>query len=346
MVFQKGVFCNLANHNTNGMCVGIKKRICDWITLDVWMENASAPVSFKHSGTLQDHQGAVHVLQLSSSGKYCLSAGADKNIRLWNVEKQTLIKTYAGGHGYPIFDLALSSSNSQFVSVGEEKFAVVWDVQSGRIIRKLGGSSSGHTQRINAVCYAHVTEDCIVCTASYDRTVRCFDLRAGSLSSDPIQVLDQAADSVTDVCCFEHEILTASVDGYLRLYDVRTGYILMDYLGPPIGKCCFSHDGNCILASCLDSCIRLIDKSNGDCLAQYKGHLNEEFPLTCQLTLDDAFVVCGSEDGNIYYWELTDSVIVRRFHKAHKSTVSCVVTHTNLLMSASHDSTIKLWTGS
>ncbi|GJD09852.1 NADH-cytochrome b5 reductase 1 [Galdieria sulphuraria] len=197
---------------------------------------------------------------------------------------------------------------------------------------QLGGSSSGHTQRINAVCYAHfITEDSIVCTASYDRTVRCFDLRASNRSSDPIQVLDQAADSVTDVCCFQYEILTASVDGYLRLYDIRTGYILMDYLGPPVGKCCFSHDGNCILASCLDSCLRLIDKSNGDCLAQYKGHVNEEFALHCELTLDDAFVVCGSEDGSIYYWDLTDSVIVQSFYKAHKSTVSCVATHSNFL---------------
>jgi len=307
----------------------------------------SVALSFQRCGILRDHQGAVHVLRLSSSGKYCLSAGADKNVRLWNVEKQTLIKTYAGGHGYPIFDLDVSSSNSQFVSVGEEKFAVVWDVQSGRIMRKLGGTSSGHTHRINAVCYAHMTEDSIVCTASYDRTVRFFDLRAGNRSSDPIQVLDQSADSVTDVCSFQYEILTASVDGYLRLYDIRTGYILMDYLGPPpIGKCCFSHDGNCILASCLDSCLRLIDKSSGDCLAHYKGHCNEEFALHCQLTPDDAFVVCGSEDGSIYSWELTESVIVQRLDRAHKNTVSCVALHSNaddLLLSASHDSTIQLW---
>eukprot|EP00871_Galdieria_phlegrea_P005310 jgi/Galph1/5780/GphlegSOOS_G4531.1 len=295
----------------------------------------------KYRNTLQEHAGAVHCLSLASSGNYCLSAGADKTIRLWNVFKSTLIKRYEGGHGYPIFDLDLTSSNSQFVSVGEEKFAVVWDVQTGKIIRKLGGSSKGHTQRINAVCYAHKAEDSVICTASYDRSVRFWDLRTAGRYSEPLQVLSEAADSVTDVRLYHYELLTCSVDGHIRVYDIRTGYILDDCLSPPIGKGFFSHDGNCILASCLDSSLRLIDKSNGDCLAIYKGHCNEHFALSCQMTSDDAFVVCGSEDGNIYYWELVDSTIVRRLSNAHQDVVSCVCVQSNMLITASHDATVK-----
>jgi len=53
-----------------------------------------------------------------------------------------------------------------------------------------------------------------------------------------------------------HEVLTGSVDGRVRRYDIRAGRLATDYLGEPVTSVCFSHDRNCILASTLDSTIR------------------------------------------------------------------------------------------
>jgi mitogen-activated protein kinase organizer 1 len=47
----------------------------------------------------------------------------------------------------------------------------------------------------------------------------------------PIQVLDEATDSVTSVQVKNYEIITGSVDGKLRTYDLRAGQLSTDVVG-------------------------------------------------------------------------------------------------------------------
>ena len=51
------------------------------------------------------------------------------------------------------------------------------------------------------------------------------------------------------------------------------GCMDVDRLGAPVTAMALSHDGNCVLASCLDGCMRLLDKASGELLAQYTGEL-------------------------------------------------------------------------
>ena len=67
------------------------------------------------------------------------------------------------------------------------------------------------------------------------------------------------------------EILGSSVDGTVRRFDVRMGCMDVDQLGAPVTAMALSHDGNCVLASCLDARMRLLDKASGQLLAQYSG---------------------------------------------------------------------------
>ena len=47
----------------------------------------------------------------------------------------------------------------------------------------------------------------------------------------------------------------------------------VDQLGAPVTAMALSHDGNCVLASCLDGRMRLLDKASGELLAQYTGEI-------------------------------------------------------------------------
>lgn len=60
------------------------------------------------------------------------------------------------------------------------------------------------------------------------KTVRLWDMRARQRL--PLQILDDAKDSVMDVCISGDKIYTASVDGYVRTYDLRAGQLRQDYL--------------------------------------------------------------------------------------------------------------------
>jgi hypothetical protein len=55
--------------------------------------------------------------------------------------------------------------------------------------------------------------------------------------------------------------------------------------------------GLCVLAACLDSTLRLLDKKGGDLLASYQGHTHEGVKMDAALLPSDAYVVGSSEDG-------------------------------------------------
>lgn len=63
---------------------------------------------------------------------------------------------------------------------------------------------------------------------SFDTSVRLWDCK--SQSTKPIQTLEESTDSVTSVAVSGHEIVTGSVDGRLRVYDLRKGVVSVDVI--------------------------------------------------------------------------------------------------------------------
>ena len=72
-------------------------------------------------------------------------------------------------------------------------------------------------------------EATVVASGSYDATVRLWDCRSNS--HEPIQILKDAKDSVTSVKVSDYGILTGSVDGFVRDYDIRMGIVRQDEIG-------------------------------------------------------------------------------------------------------------------
>ena len=73
--------------------------------------------------------------------------------------------------------------------------------------------------------------------------------------------MTEATDSVASLAVRGPEILTGCVDGHMRRYDVRKGEMVADCLVHPITCVRFTHDGNCLLATCMDNTVRLLDLS-------------------------------------------------------------------------------------
>lgn len=63
------------------------------------------------------------------------------------------------------------------------------------------------------------------------------------------------------------------MDGTVRQFDVRMGMMFSDMLHESVTGIAVSHDGNCILASCLDHSMKLLDKASGELLATYTGEI-------------------------------------------------------------------------
>ncbi|KAJ7287919.1 hypothetical protein O6H91_11G021900 [Diphasiastrum complanatum] len=289
----------------------------------------------REANVLRGHEGAVLAVRFNGDGNYCLSCGKDRTLRLWNPHKGLRIKTY-NAHAREVRDVAVSADNSKLCSCGADRQLFYWDVASGRVIRKL----RGHDSEVNTVKFNEYAA--VLVSGGYDRSVRAWDCR--SHSTEPIQVIDTFSDSVMAIRVTKTEIIAGSVDGSVRTFDIRVGKEVIDQLWQPVNSIALSNDGKCILAGCLDSTLRLLDRDTGELLQDYKGHVNKSYKTDSCFSNTDAHVISGSEDGNVVCWDLVDASVVCSF-RAHASVVTSVGYHPNgsCMITSSVDGTVRVW---
>lgn len=258
----------------------------------------------------------VHALTFSAgTGQYILTGSQDRTIRLYNPTTNRLIQSY-NAHGYEVLDLAVSEDNARFVSVGGDKTVFLWDVASATTLRRF----NGHAGRINSCAFGGEA-DAVIVSGSFDGTVRVWDGK--SRDHRPIMTFSEARDSVSSVCVVDGEILTGSVDGRVRCYDLRMGECTVDCIAPGKGVTSVqaSKKGEGYLVSSLDSKVRFMDRATGKCLQVFgnEDFKNEEYRVRSTLAMADACVISGTEDGRVFVWDvLSGEVMHRLWHKEHR----------------------------
>jgi len=290
--------------------------------------------------TLSNHKGPVHVARYAKgSAKYVLTGGQDRTVRLWNPSSGAEIKVYAA-HGYEVLSLTVSHDNSKFASSGGDRSVFLWDVSTGATIRRI----AGHMGKINTVEF---NEDAsVVASGSYDATVRLWDLK--SPNRQPIQVLDEARDAVQALHIGNGTVMTGSVDGYVRTYDLRMGQLRTDFIGHPVTAVIPTQDGQSYLVTTLDSHIRLMDATSGKILNDFTGHSVKGYRCRACFGHNEASVLCGDEDGLVWAWDLLDANVLPPHPppKVHNSVILWTEHHPaedGELITASGDGTVKVW---
>lgn len=71
-------------------------------------------------------------------------------------------------------------------------------------------------------------------SGSFDASVRLWDCKSQSVR--PIQVFEEARDSVSGMWVGGHEVVTGSVDGRMRVYDLRMGMVFVDVVGRMLAR--------------------------------------------------------------------------------------------------------------
>jgi mitogen-activated protein kinase organizer 1 len=271
--------------------------------------------------TLSSHTGAVNAITFSSlGGTYILTGSSDRQIHLSRTEPPSQsskppssgpIQKYAA-HGYPVLDIAVTKSNTQFASVGGDRSVFLWDVQNADGTTRRFGSNTdkGHTSRITCVSFAGV-DDSVLASGSDDRSVRLWDCK--SKDAKPLMILDEAKDNISSLAVPEngYEVVTGSVDGRIRSYDIRTGRVTHDVVAAAVTSVAVSRDAKTMLVGSLDGKIRLMDRADGACLRTFPaegheaGYTNESLRLRSCFALNEAIILSGSEsDGQVRAWDV------------------------------------------
>eukprot|EP00977_Amphora_coffeiformis_P013983 scaffold3821_cov173-Amphora_coffeaeformis.AAC.22 len=317
---------------------------------------------------LGGHDGPISAASFTHDGKYVVTGSWDRTVRLSNplrldpahpppkvstnhdddVRLQDLpealpIQVYSDGITHPISAVAVDDQSTTLVAASE-KTLVVLDCVTSQCKRRL----QGHVGRINAVGVNQGSE--VYLTASYDASVRLWDGR--SRSHEPIQILKEAKDSVTCVHSVQSEymtiIRTASIDGIVRTYDLRMGMLQCDDVHSPITGMCATSDQRCLAVNCLDGALRFLDLEKGALLRHYAdGHKAGQYGLNCALSAGDTYIVTGSEDGSVVFYDISKGRVCQVLEGQRQPTCSVTVNpqadFASVVVSASFDGTAIVW---
>ncbi|KAG9316583.1 WD40-repeat-containing domain protein [Chiua virens] len=312
--------------------------------------------------SLTGHRGPVHVVRYAKgSAKYILSGGQDRTVRLWNPDTSTEIKSFEA-HGYEVLSISVSHDNAKFASSGGDRSVFVWDVATGVTTRRL----AGHMGKVHAVEFN--TDASVLASGSYDATVRLWDLRYVTLPlrpfppyvaemlthaprsqpRAPIQILEEARDAVQTLHVDGTSIIVGSVDGYVRVYDLRKGELRADFVGQPVTSVVPSADATTLLVATLDSHVRLFDAVTGKLLNAFTGHAHTSYRCRACFGHEEASVVCGDENGQVWAWDLVDAAVLQPNPppKVHNKVITWTEHHPSdvgEMVTASADGTIKVW---
>jgi WD40 repeat protein len=174
----------------------------------------------------------------------------------------------------------------------------------------------GHSGKVNAVKFmgsAMSAGNNIIASGSDDTTIRLWDLQGNT--SHPIQIFEEATDAISDLYYHvqEGKLMSSSIDGRFRVYDLRKGLIDVINFEKPLTWLQYLSITKAVLLNVLDDYVALLySKSLTDCkdggesapgegghwewLQRYEGsHVNGTNRLYGTATSDESFLILPSE---------------------------------------------------
>jgi len=262
--------------------------------------------------TLQ-HESVVCCVRFSSDGKY-VATGCNRSAQIYDVasgEKICILQDESidlNGDLY-IRSVCFSPDGKYLATGAEDKLIRVWDIAA----KQIRNTFQGHEQDIYSLDFAR--DGRTIASGSGDRTVRLWDIETGN----SILVLS-IEDGVTTVAISPDAkfVAAGSLDKSVRVWDIKTGYLIERLEGADghkdsVYSVAFSPSGRELVSGSLDKTIKMWELSaprgmnaqpplkGGRCTKTFEGH--RDFVLSVALTPDSNWVLSGSKDRGVQFWD-------------------------------------------
>jgi hypothetical protein len=204
------------------------------------------------------------------------------------------------------------------------------------IIRTL----QGHTNAVTAVALA--PNGCRVVSASYDKTLRVWDLEKGGT----ILTLQGHTNAVTAVALSPDScrVISGCEDKTLRVWDLEKGETIRTLQGhtSAVAALASTPDGRRVVSGSWDKTLRVWDLETGETIRTLQGHIDAVTAVA--LTPDGCRVVSGSWDKTLRVWDLETGETIRTL-QGHTNAVTAVALSRDgrRIVSCSEDNTLRVW---
>jgi WD40 repeat protein/tRNA A-37 threonylcarbamoyl transferase component Bud32 len=264
-----------------------------------------------------------------------LTAGADKTLRLWDLDSGEEI-AQLNGHTGTVVSIDFSFNGRSAISADLDKKIRVWDLAAGRQTGELNWTGGP----IRSVAFTWDDRHALI--AADDGTLAVWNTaepdKPMQRQSIPAQISEVALDR------FGTFVAAACPDSVLRVWDITKQWPGAELTGHDGAVTClsWSRDARYVATGGADRTIRFWRAATGKQLRAYAGHTA---PVRCvTISRYDGLIVSGGDDCSVRVWDVDSGRELRAF-AGHEDAVLGVAVSLDgrRAFSAAKDGTLRVW---
>lgn len=164
--------------------------------------------------TFTEHQSSVTQVKFAQRGQVLYSSSLDGTVKAWDLIRYRNFRTFTSTERLSFQCLAVDPSGEIVCAGSQDSFEIfVWNVQTGQLLDTL----SGHTGPISHLQFSK--ENGILASASWDKTIRIWNIFSRSQDVEPIEVFADVT-SLTIRYDGKH-VACSTIQGQILIFDVE-----------------------------------------------------------------------------------------------------------------------------
>jgi len=278
--------------------------------------------------TLTNHSGIIEAIVFSPDGKYLVSGGKDKTIRIWNVLNGTCINTIPTSN---VLSLAFSPDGSILAAGSDDSTIKLFDFKKCEWLKSI---SCGTCELTGYHSIMFNRDGSKIIGAAYSMKYRIFDIKSEKVIQtvgDPLNIncIDLSPDG---------SLIATGADNFqAKLWDYHSGHIVKTYKEKyeNVSSVEFSPDGNHLISSSItNTTLWYIPK--GLALFIMEGGMATFSP--------NGKLIATVDQVKIMIWNSSNGMLVQSLY-GHKDIINTIAFSPikRILASAGCDKTIKIW---
>lgn len=278
------------------------------------------------------HKEAVLSLAVSPDGKYLISGGFDRMIKIWSLPSGALIKRIKAHRG-DVRALAVSPKQNLFASGGSDKTIKLWKISDGAPVGRL----KGHKGMVNSLAFSPDGLDLI--STGTDNKMIVWDADRRKILYDRIH----SERMNTFVFAPEGDLIAIGLKNQkIELWnypDLETIQTLTCDFGDVISLA-YGQDGSVLASGANSGRINLWREDRSISLEKSDGGI-----CTQAIDVNEQRLIDGGVDKNIRMWDLNNDSLLKTIRFAHEKTIRAlkITPDGKNFISASDDKSIKIW---
>jgi WD40 repeat protein len=243
---------------------------------------------------LNSHFSSINAVDFSNDGRLLLSGSSDNNIKLWDVESATLLKTFSE-HVTATEDVVFTPDGKSAISA-ENNYIVYWRNAVDGPIGRL--ALYGHSGLVFSVDISNDMNTII--SGSQDKTIKVWDAHTGDL-------LKTINDHNSIVYCVEfsptgEKFASCSADSTIKIWDSRTLELIKTLKNNgPLKSISYHSSGKYIASAGPGSVIYIWDLSNDELFRTLEGHTG--MVKTVKFSPTGNNIISGGSDDKVIIWD-------------------------------------------